>query len=779
MQLNYAFFALALSLAAVHTRALAAGTTPVFPIPQEQEILQERVALNGHTRILVPEKATSADLLLARFLSGELADRYGLGVPVERAAKLPAGGTFIAMGTLQNPLVRQYCLSIGLQADTGRLPDEGYLLRSGAGAIVVAGKDQRGVFYGLQTLRQLIGKSGRNVYAQGARIRDWPYKPFRGIRLYVPGRENLSFFKRFLRDFMALYKFNTLIVEVNGTMRLDRHPEVNAGSIEFAEMMRSTRRSTVIGPNGVVQDSAHHDAADGGVLEKKEVADLVAYAREHHIEVIPEIPSLTHSYYLLTRHRELAEIQDAEWPDTYCPSNPKVYDLLFDVIDEYLEVIKPRTVHIGHDEWRMPINVCERCRGKEPVSLFAQDVQRIHGHLARKGVRAAIYGDTFVEEVRGKGTKDRVTAAGFRYTMPGALSPEQVRKLIPKDIIISNWFWTEQLGGVKVDDKFDRLGFQQVYGNMGPSIPHYRERSRRAGVLGGGPSSWVATTEANFGKDFLWEFLGCANLLWSEHWPDRKELLRTVQSLMPAVRRNLSGVVPPSEQGDEVAPIAISRRYNLPASGNMLKIDLSGVAPGKVAAGAKIFEIAQPGGATALAVGVEGDKKAALPLASEAIHVGQDVTSLLFLHATARPGRNDDAYRLIYNFDDTADLLGWYEIVYEDGYVMTAPIRYGVNILEWNWDRTKAPYLEVTDSGVRAPVPYAYAADAVAVGSSDKPASFFAFEWTNPRLGKVVKEVRLKGTSGFRNYRGQPTGENAIILAGVSAVRARPQPGVK
>ena len=121
------------------------------------------------------------------------------------------------------------------------------------------------------------------------------------------------------------------------------------------------------------------------MLDKAEVADLVRYAREHHVEVMPEIPSLTHSYYLLTRHRELAEIQDAEWPDTYCPSEPKVYPLLFDVLDEYIEVMKPRMVHVGHDEWRMPLGVCRRCLGKDPTELFAADLNKIYAHLQGEG----------------------------------------------------------------------------------------------------------------------------------------------------------------------------------------------------------------------------------------------------------------------------------------------------------------------------------------------------------------------------------------------------------
>ena len=68
------------------------------------------------------------------------------------------------------------------------------------------------------------------------------------------------------------------------------------------------------------------------------------------VKVKSEIPSLTHGYYLLTRHPELAEYPGDKWPDTYCPSNPKSYELMFDVYDEYIEVIKPKMFHIGHDK---------------------------------------------------------------------------------------------------------------------------------------------------------------------------------------------------------------------------------------------------------------------------------------------------------------------------------------------------------------------------------------------------------------------------------------------
>ena len=86
----------------------------------------------------------------------------------------------------------------------------------------------------------------------------------------------------------------------------------------------------------------------------------------------------------MNRHRELAEIKNAEWPDTFCPSNPDSYKLLFDVFDEYIDVIKPRMVHIGKDEWRMPVDVCENCKGKDYSELFVSDIQKTYNRIWRK-----------------------------------------------------------------------------------------------------------------------------------------------------------------------------------------------------------------------------------------------------------------------------------------------------------------------------------------------------------------------------------------------------------
>jgi hypothetical protein len=437
----------------------------------------------------------------------------------------------------------------------------------------------------------------------------------------------------------------------------------------------------------------------------------------------------------------------------------------------------------------MPTGLCPRCKDQDVRDLLVKDIVKIHGFLAQKGVGTALWGDHFLENLRGKHLKRQKSPTGYVYDLPGALTPEQAEKLIPKDIIVLNWFWDGKAvrksaddappSGEHNDEQLSKWGFRQVWGNLRPELSwqNYAARTRLPGVLGGASSSWAASTEFNFGKDLMVAFLGTQNMLWSRHWPTRAELPALVQSLLPAVRRNLSGVLPPSDDGDPVVPV------DLRAQQTAAVVAEAGVpAPaqfraGPIAAGRATFQLSDPatnGGKYAVAVSSQGTGGPPFPLASEAILIGQDVSSLLFLHALAKPAGSQMAYRLIHNFPDAADLLGWYEITYADGFVVNAPIRYGVNILEW--DRTKrAPEAEQL----------CYGADALDLGiRPEDGVTFYAFEWPNPRLGKPIKEVRLKGSQEFQNSKPFPAAPweaftiptNTILLRAVSAVQKRSFP---
>ncbi len=745
----------------------------IFPRPHEMTESPGHFFLNEETTIMLPRAASDNDLSLARFLVEELSDWYGIQPRLRHEDALPEGDPFILIGSISNPLVREYCRRHRPDVSAANPGPEGYFLQVSDHAVVVAGSDDRGAFYGLQSLRQLVYRQDSKLQVRGIQVRDWSDKPFRGVYLYVPGRHNIPMFKRFVRDFMARYKFNTLIMEMNACMRLDGHPELNEGWVEFTRDTDYSRRNYPPGPlHGREQNSSHQDCGDGAFVEKAEVADMVEWCQQHRIEVIPAIPSLTHAFYLLTKHKDLSEVPGDKWPDTYCPSNPKTYKLLFEVMDEFLEVMKPRMVHAGHDEWFAPFGLCPCCKSKNPGEVYGNDLIKVHEYLANNNIKMAIWGDYLLESVRGKGLQRHVTHDGWVYYSPGAMTPQQVKDMVPKDILIFNWFWSLRWKGKSNEALLDDFGFRQIYGNMEPYIQEYPERMKRSTIVGGAPSAWEATNEFNFGKDLMYSFLGCSNLLWSTGVLESAKLSSIVQASIPSLRRSLSGETAPSEVGDPVIPIDISGSFNTPLQQSDFSFDLSGMQTGRVTMGNRVFDLAPPiatSGKGIVVAGTEGKTPNPLPREVRGIRIGIDATSLIFLHACALPATNKEAYRLIWDMHDSADLLGWYEVVYEDGLPELVPIRYGVNILEWNWRRHSR-------RGT-----YCYGADEVACGqSSESPISFFALEWTSPRLGQVIREVSLKGSKGFRgavpgfeNAFGKVISNNAVMLKAISFVKKR------
>ena len=753
----------------------------IFPLPQIMKTSEGHFIFDEHTKIILPQFAVPGDINLARFLVRELSDKYGVAVEVIHASKIPDEGNVIVMGTIDNPLVKAYCTKNNIRVTVDDPGKEGYVLQVTQKVIIIAGWDDPGAFYGLQSLRQIIGPEDaarHTALAPCLKVRDWPQMPFRGIRLFIPGPDNMAFFKRFLRDFMALYKFNKLIMEVN-CMRLDRHPEVNAGWIEFSKYMKYTRTTELRGPRGEIHNSGHQDAGDGRIVEKDDVREIVRIANENNIEVIPEIPSLTHGYYLLTRHHELAENPADIWPDTYCPSKAETYELLFDVFDEYIEVIHPKMIHIGHDEWwGAPLDICPLCKGTDYSRLFARDVNAIHDYLAKKGIKIAMWGDYLLESVRGAGPVKRKTKTGYVYETPGALNPEIVKDSIPKDILIFNWFWKDQTKDLEVQN----FGFKQVYGNFKPNISQWASRTKESSVLGGAPSSWSATNEYNFGKDLMLDFLGCSNLLWSEHTLNYEQLGQTVRNMTAGIRLNLSGQWMPSRDGDPIESIDLSSYVNLPASSGVFGLRLKTLKSGEIHVDRLRFHIPEKNNEIQLVgAGVYGKGKNPLPNKVTGIRIDEDVSSLIFLHACAQPAGNQKAYFDIYDTFDAADLLGWYEVVYEDGYTLTVPIQYGVNILEWNPGGEKSFDTREGDTGSPQQA-YCYEADAVNCSSDpQRPITFYAFEWVNPRFGKKIKEVNVVGSKNYQSLQPvyshvvtKPLPSNALMLLGLSKVVKRP-----
>src|SRR5215469_13021665 len=436
-------FLIATAILGVCRGAKARERSLIFPTPREIVQSGSDFVLNEQAVIAIPAFPSEEDLFLAQSLADDLGDRFAVHLKTERVAKLDPDRRLIVIGSTANPLVRTYCGNHSLSVSLRDPGPEGYILQTSGNIVLVAGSDDPGAFYGLQSLRQLAFREQGQLRFKGVRVRDWPAKPFRGIKLYIPGRNNIPFFKRFIRDFMALYKYNTLIMEMNASMRFERHPELNTGWVKFAQDTNYSRRHSPPGtPHNWETDSTHQDTADGGYLEKEEVADLARFVKRYHIELIPELPSFTHCYYLMTEHPDLTETPGARWPGVYCPSNPNSYRLLFDVYDEYIDLLKPKWVHAGHDELFQPVGLCPRCKDKDIGERFGEDVRTIYDYLASRGVAMIIWGDMLLEGVRGKGLQTRRAPDGFTYKVAGGMTPQQVSRLIPKDVLIFNWFWS-------------------------------------------------------------------------------------------------------------------------------------------------------------------------------------------------------------------------------------------------------------------------------------------------------------------------------------------------
>jgi hypothetical protein len=139
------------------------------------------------------------------------------------------------------------------------------------------------------------------------------------------------------------------------------------------------------------------------------------------------------------------------------------------------------------------------------------------------------------------------------------------------------------------------------------------------------------------------------------------------------------------------------------------------------------------------------------------VQINSDPNSIIFTHACVNEAANRKAYSIIHNFNETSDLLGWYEIVYEDGFIETVSLRYGINILDREWrqriELKSAPKAKASQNQ------YAYQARAVEKADG----TFFSYEWLNPRPGVMIKEINLK----------QKTAENPVLLHSVSLTQKK------
>lgn len=260
-------------------------------------------------------------------------------------------------------------LTLGLKSSN----PEAYAIRIDKKGISIQGASESGVFYGLQTLRKsLSGEQGDTLRLPYVTITDEPRFAYRGTELdcarhFFP----VAFIKKFI-DILALHgvnRFHWHLTDDQGwRFEMKSLPELAAKA--------SVRPHTIIGKNLGLNDPAnalYDDTPETGYYSQEEMKEIVRYAAERFITVIPEIDLPGHMVAALSVYPELGctggpyEVW-TQWgisADVLCAGNPKTLDFLHKVMDEVCEVFPGKLIHIGGDESpRTRWKSCSKCQAK-------------------------------------------------------------------------------------------------------------------------------------------------------------------------------------------------------------------------------------------------------------------------------------------------------------------------------------------------------------------------------------------------------------------------------
>lgn len=323
----------------------------VIPAPQMVNTAgQESFHLKENTTIVYPK----GDELLKRnaeFLSEYIGQATGKALAIRTYTKERKANNTIILAL--DPTVKN---------------KEGYILTTTSKGIRISGQTANGVFYGIQTLRKAIPANAQKaeISLPAGEIKDEPRFSYRGMHLDVCRHfYPVEFVKRYI-DLLALHNMNTFhwhLTEDQGwRIEIKKYPELTE--------IGSIRNKTVIGKAG---SGKYDNTPYGGFYTQEQAKEIVKYAQERFITVIPEIDLPGHMLAALAAYPELGctggpyEVCP-DWgifDDVLCIGNDKTLPFLEDVLAEIIEIFPSKYIHIGGDEApRTRWKECTKCQAR-------------------------------------------------------------------------------------------------------------------------------------------------------------------------------------------------------------------------------------------------------------------------------------------------------------------------------------------------------------------------------------------------------------------------------
>jgi hypothetical protein len=330
-------------------------------------------------------------------------------------------------------------LVLSLDTTIAELPsDEGYTMTITSDRVVIIAKSEAGLFYGCQSLEQLLEDSRKfNKPVPACSIVDYPLISYRAVHFDVKHHlDHMHYYYESI-DRLARYKINAVVFEFEDKLRYHRQPLVGA-------------------PQAISID---------------EMAALTKYARERHIEITPLVQGLGHATFIL-KHQAYAHLRELPWNRwAFCPLHEGTYQVLFDLYRDAIEATPgSKYIHIGGDEIGN-IGLCPRCKpmaDKEGMmSLNLYWLKRVC-EFAEENKRIPIFWDDMPLQHAGvyeSTWRDEVTSSeAAKAWEEGTPALDNLLADFPKNCVYMRWNYSmaRQPGNIRALDWYKSRGLQAM-----------------------------------------------------------------------------------------------------------------------------------------------------------------------------------------------------------------------------------------------------------------------------------------------------------------------------
>ena len=325
----------------------------IIPKPNKITISDDNFVINRNTKIIL-DNSTTNNLITANYLNDILEKVAGYKLKIS------------TNNNNENSIILKY-------SDDSKYGKEGYTLDVTESGVEILGSSA-GQFYGIQSLLQLLPTEifGNRIIENielaipFVNIEDSPRFEWRGMHLDVCRHFfSVDFIKKYI-DYLAMHKMNTFhwhLTEDQGwRIEIKKYPKLSEVS--------AYRNETIIGHHNT--DPQKFDGTKyGGIYTQDEIREVVKYASDRFITVVPEIELPGHSVAALTAYPELSctggpfEVRTS-WgisDDIYCAGNELTFEFLENVLSEVVDLFPSKYIHIGGDEapkhrWKE----CDKCQ---------------------------------------------------------------------------------------------------------------------------------------------------------------------------------------------------------------------------------------------------------------------------------------------------------------------------------------------------------------------------------------------------------------------------------